>query len=201
MENNKENIENVEAVESKEAVETNSINQKEGFLKTKLKSLKAYFKNIGYDIKRSISENPNIIFGLCLIIPAILIGFMLSTHISASFYLSSDYTSTGFQMFVLEMAGCLNVAWAFGVIKKRNLKSSIWATICTAILVVCGILWCRAFIVSKMPNSNGELVSALSSHSDCIISFITVIISCLFALVGTIGSFFFIDKNYKKETM
>ena len=110
MENNKENIENVEAVESKEAVETNSINQKEGFLKTKLKSLKAYFKNIGYDIKRSISENPNIIFGLCLMIPAILIGFMLSTHISASFYLSSDYTSTGFQMFVLEMAGCLNVA-------------------------------------------------------------------------------------------
>lgn len=43
MENNKENIENVEAVESKEAVETNSINQKEGFLKTKLKSLKGIF--------------------------------------------------------------------------------------------------------------------------------------------------------------
>ena len=57
MENNKENIENVEAVESKEAVETNSINQKEGFLKIKLKSLKAYFKNEnGPHITVSIGE-------------------------------------------------------------------------------------------------------------------------------------------------
>lgn len=185
-----------------ENVENNSINQKkESGFKRAMNSLKIYFQHIGYDIKRAIKENPSIIFGLCLMVPAVLIGFMLSTHISASFYLGSAYKSTGFQMFVLEMAGCLNVVWAFGIIKKRNLKSSIWASICTAILVACGILWCRAFIASKMPNSDGVLVSALSSNKDCVISFITVIISCIFALGGTIGSFFFIDKNYKKETL
>lgn len=184
-----------------EKIKNDSINQKSNGFKRAVSSLKKYFKNIGYDIKRSIQENPDIICGLFLMVPAVLIGFMLSTHISASFYLSSDYKSTGFQMFVLEMAGCLNVVWAFGIIKRRNLKSSIWAVICTAILVVCGFLWCKAFISSKLTNDAGELVSALSSHSDCVISFITVIISCAFAVLGTVGSFFFIDKNYKKEIL
>ena len=168
-----------------------------------LKPLWKYLKGIAFDFKRDISENPNIIFGICLMIPAILIGFMLSTHIKASFFLGKDYTSTGFQMFVLEMAGCLNVVFGFGIIKKRNLKSSIFATICTAILVTCGVLWCKAFISSKLPEPNNSevIISALNADSDCMISFISVIISCLLAVAGTIGSFFFINKNYKKETL
>ncbi len=168
-----------------------------------IRPLLKYLKGIAFDLKRDVSENPNIIFGLCLMIPAVLVGFMLSTHITASGNLTNDYNNSGFQMFVLEMAGCLNVVWGFGIIKKRNLKSSIFALITTAILVTCGILWCRAFVTCKYPDPNDDtvIVTAFEKFSSCKVSFVSVIISCAFAVIGTIGSFFFRNKNYKKETL
>lgn len=177
-------------------------NKKDNVFKRILKSLGKYFSQIGYDIKRAVSENPNWIFGLLLMVPAVLIGFLLSSHIKASFALPTSAKYTGFEMFVLEMAGCLNVVWGFSIIKKRNLKSSIFAVITTTIIVVCGILWVIEFF--KAPDisfQDGTIQSIFEYDSACIVSVITTLISLLCAVVGTVGSFFFRNKNYKKDTL
>ncbi len=178
------------------AVESKQSNSFVNGLKKAGKSLWTYIKQLGYDIKRSVSENPNTIFGILLMIPAILIGFMLSTHISASQNLPVEAKFNGLYMFILEMAGCLNVVWGFAIMKKRNLKSSIYATVTTLIITVCGILWISDFLKYSI---NGEAV--INASSTCLQSVICVAISLVCAIAGTIASFFFINKNYKKDTL
>lgn len=165
-------------------------------LKKAFNAFIVYIKQIGYDIKRAVQENPNNIFGILMMVPAILIGFMLSTHISASRLLPATVKYNGLYMFILEMAGCLNVVWGFAIMKKRNLKSSIYGAITTAIITLCGLLWILDFTNNEVA---GEMV--LTYDFVCMESVICVAISLVCALGGCIASFFFIDKNYKKETL
>lgn len=178
------------------AVETNQSSAFVRVLKKVWKPVATYIKQITYDIKRDITENPNIIFGILMMVPAILIGFMLSTHIKASQQLPQTAEFNGLYMFILEMAGCLNVVWGFAVQKKRNLKSSIYGAITTGIITACGILWILDFVTNQ---TQGKMV--LLTNSVCVESVICVAISLVCAIAGAIGSFFFVNKNYKKDTL
>lgn len=150
-----------------------------------------YVKHICYDIKRSIQENPCIIFGLLLMIPAILIGFMLSTHINASYNLTDGQKYSGLQMFILEMAGCLNVVWGFAIIKKRNIKSIIFAVITSAIIIVCGVLWIKGFV--------DVFGGGAFTDSRCSASVLCILFSLICTVLGTVGPFFFLNYKYDKE--
>lgn len=161
-----------------------------------LKPLGQYFKNIGYDLKRDISENPNIIWFLLIALPGIFIGLFLTQHINAAKALTSDYSWSGFQIFVMELAGCLNIVFGFSVMKKRNLKSSIYTSICTAVIVVCGILW-----ISNFLRCEGVFSIDNDYTNDAVLSIICVAISVICPLIGVIASFFTINKNYKKDTL
>ena len=158
------------------------------------KPLGKYLKGIAYDLKRSISENPGIICFLLVALPGIFIGLFLSQHVNACNIFPKEDGIVGLELFIMELAGCLNMVWGFSIMKKRNLKSSIYATITTAIMVVCGVLWVRSFL-----KYNGPWPADFKS--DIITSIVCVIISMVTPVIGTIGSFFTRNKNYKKDTL
>ena len=158
--------------------------------------LKKYLKGLWFDFRRAISENPNIIWFFLVALPGIFIGLFLTQHINASKALTADYSQAGIEIFIMELAGCLNIVWGFSIMKKRNLKSSIYATITTAIIVLCGILWISNFFASKT-----VWVDTNKFRGDAVVSTICVIISMVCPVVGTICSFFTRNKNYKKDTL
>lgn len=161
-----------------------------------LKPLKIYLKNIGYDIKRSISENPNIIWFFLIGLPGIFIGLFLTQHINASKCLNEDFAWSGLEIFIMELAGCLDIVWGFGVMKKKNWKSIICALITTVVIVVCGSLW-----ISNFFRMDGVFSSTNNYKNDAILSIVTVSISMIVPTIGSIASIFTRDKNYKKETL
>ncbi len=193
--------ETLDIVESGETTQVEAFNSQEKnespwILTHMLKPLGQYFKNIGYDIKRDVSENPNIIWFLLIALPGIFIGLFLTQHINAAKALTSDYSWSGFQIFVMELAGCLNIVFGFSVMKKRNLKSSIYSSICTAVIVVCGVLW-----ISNFLRCEGVFSIENDYTNDAILSIICVAISVICPLIGVIASFFTRNKNYKKDTL
>lgn len=170
--------------------------QPKGFKKVWI-MLKNYLKGIGYDMKRAIKDNPSIIWMLFLCVPGIFIGFFITNHMNAANVLTGTYGYTGLLCFIMELAGCLNIVWAFNVMKKRNLKSSIFAAITTAIIVTCGIVW--VYTLYK----NGEHVFADDNQfkSDSYISIVCMIVASVCPFIGAVGSFFTRNKNYKKDTL
>lgn len=161
-----------------------------------LKPLWKYLKGIAFDLRRDISENPNIIWFILVALPGIFIGLFLTQHINASKALTAEYSQAGIEIFIMELAGCLNIVWGFSIMKKRNLKSSIYATITTAIIVVCGVLWISNFYLSGRVWINDN-----KFRGDAVVSMICVIISMVSPVIGTVCSFFTRNKNYKKETL
>lgn len=157
---------------------------------------KAYLKNIGYDIKRSISENTNIIWFFLIALPGIFIGLFLTQHINASKALDENFAWSGLEIFIMELAGCLDIVWGFGVMKKKNWKSIICALLTTAVILVCGTLWVSNFFRMK-----GVFGSSNKYRNDAILSIITVLISMIAPTIGSIAAIFTRDKNYKKEIL
>lgn len=96
----------------------------------------------------------------------------------------------------MELAGCLDIVWGFGVMKKKNWKSIICALLTTAVILVCGTLWVSNFFRMK-----GVFGSSNKYRNDAILSIITVLISMIAPTIGSIAAIFTRDKNYKKEIL
>lgn len=113
---------------------------------------------------------------------------------------------SGFQLFALMVLGAVMMFIAMNVSSKRNLGSSIQSTICTAAIIVFGIFWIMNFSrtnyiynVAKYTELQGTKYSITSSTN--MISIICVVIAMVSSVVGTILSFIFRDKTYKKDIM
>ena len=130
------------------------------FLKV-LKIFGQYLKNLGYDFVISFKYNNMKLASILVAIPGVLLGFFLKWHapvirdivfkqgalngIDQFYKISFDYS--GMVLFILMLFGILNVFTAFSMSKKKNLGSVVLSTICTSVIVICGILYIYAIIV------------------------------------------------------
>lgn len=196
MDNEIKNVEeNNVTPESVEHVEA-SAPKKTPWYKAMWPMLGNYFKGVGKDMKRSIQDNPSIIWALLLMVPGIFIGLFLESHVRASYALTSDYNFSGLMIFIMLLAGCLNIVCGFKVKSTRSLKSSVLASICTAVIVFSGSFWIYCLI------SCDHVWDGTHSYApDAVTSIICIAISIIAPLVGAIASFFTRDKNYKKDTL
>lgn len=152
-----------------------------------------YVRQIVIDIIVAIKDKPSILFGILAAFPGIFIGLFINSHINASNGLTEDYTMSGFCMFAMMLAGCINIYCGFNIASNRRLKSSILSAICTAIFTGFAIYWLYALSTCDF------LWNYTSWGGAAKVSITCVIISLIASIVGTVGSFFFYDRNYKKD--
>lgn len=161
----------------------------------------AIFQTIGLEIAifsidfvDSIKRNPSKGGGLLIATPGILIGFLLVFQIDCVYELG-DITSAYFALFALVMAGAINIFSASNVIKKRSLGASIMATIVTAIIVGCGILYLSQVFHGMSWNKEKGFSVTYSTY----VSIVTVILSMLLSTAGVVISYIFYDHTYQRD--
>ena len=154
-----------------------------------------YFRLLFRDIRVHFKEKPGTIFGLLVLIPGILIGFTINTFISAAHGMNNNVSQLakmgGLLVFIVEVSGVLNIVNGFGIMTSRRLKSSILAAVVAVITCVCGALW--YIITSKYMIPRSKYIPAAN------MSQIIIIICMATSVIGAVGSFFFYDKNFKKD--
>ena len=153
-----------------------------------------YFKTLAGDFKRAIQDNINIIWALLIGSSGVFIGLFLDDHVVAINSLVGPFKLCGFEMFAMVIAGCLNIVWAFGVMKTRSLTSSIFAAITTLVITVCGVLWITNFYQNYQYTSFNTF-----AENGVLSSIVCVILAIVFPVIGTLSSFFTINWNYKKD--
>ncbi len=154
-----------------------------------LKMFGQYLKNLGYDFVVSFKYNNMKLPSILVAIPGVLLGFFLKWHAPVvraivfeqatvdgvtHFYNNISFDYTGMVLFILMLFGILNIFTAVSMSKKKNLGSVVLSTICTSIIVICGVLYLyavftffagyneyqEAFIASKQ----GFIASGLSEQ-------------------------------------
>ena len=153
-----------------------------------------YFRLLFRDIRVHFKEKPGSIFGILVMITGILIGFTINIFINAAHGMKTEGLANigGLLIFIIEVTGALNIVNAFGIMTSRRLKASIFSTLITAIICVCGALWI-SIATTKMAPNNKFIPDANTS--------VVIIIICMAtSVIGSVGSFFFYDHDYKKET-
>jgi len=143
-----------------------------------------------YDFVVSIKKNPSKGAALLIAAPGLFIGFLLTIQTNAIITYQNKFGAA--MLFFLMLLSFINIFNATGVSKNKNLKSSIMVSIVTAVLVVCGILYI-VDLINGMNNKGFDFGMTILK------SFITVIVSLILCTVGTVMSFFFLDKEYTKE--
>ncbi len=137
------------------------VEKKENPLIKVLKIFGQYLKNLGYDFIVSFKYNNMKLASILVAIPGVLLGFFLKWHAPvvrtivfsqgeldgvAQFYkISFDYS--GMILFILMLFGILNIFTAFSMSKKKNLGSVVLSTICSSVIIVCGVLYIFAIVI------------------------------------------------------
>ncbi len=167
----------------------------------------SYLYGIWYNFIYSFRYNPCKLAGILIALPGLFIGFFLGFHSNVIFLVNnvkneSDFS--GLLMFVLVLMGCINIFNGVTVSSKRNLASVIISTICSAVIIVCGILWIQKIFYSNylctIPKEQGghELTGGYQFNTSTIMSIVSVILSMICSLAGCIWGFFKYNRNYKK---
>lgn len=154
-----------------------------------------YFKTVLGDMKRSLADNINILWALLIASSGVFIGMFLTDHVEAVGKLNAAYSLSGLAMFALVIAGCLNIVWAFSVMKTRSLVASIYASLTTLVILVCGFYWIYCFI----NNYRYVTTDIFSAFPGIIRSLTCVTLAMVCPLLGTIASFATINWKYKKD--
>ncbi len=142
------------------------------------------------DFIDTFKRNPSKIGAYLIALPGIFIGFLMNLEIDTVYPL--DVKVAPVCMFILVICGCINIFEASGVIKYRNLKTIIIAGVLSLVIFAAGLVYIIE-VIQKSDDINREL------NTTNIESFITVGISMVCGIIGTIIAFIFRDKNYKKD--
>lgn len=154
-----------------------------------------YFKTVLSDMKRSLADNINILWALLIGSSGVFIGMFLTDHVEAVGKLDATYSLSGLAMFALVIAGCLNIVWAFSVMKTRSLTASIYSAITTLVILFCGFYWIYCFI----NNYRYVTIDIFTEYPGILRSLICVTLAMACPLLGTIASFATINWKYKKD--
>jgi len=188
-----------------------------------LKMFGSYLARVWKDFIASFKYNNMKLAGWLIAVPGVFIGFFLQWHapvvkqmaftwseIDESTFEVINHNEIGFDytgiiLFVLMLAGILNIFGAASVMGKKNLGSVVRATIFTGIIVICGAMYLFAIffynsLVQKgviKVNPDGSPWSIWGSV-DYIMSIISIIISMISSIAGCILGFIKYDRTYEK---
>lgn len=189
------------------------------------------------DIGRAFKYNPSIIAGLFIAVPGILIGLFINIHYYVSTQVltatadiheywatlgvtltqpvENDFSSA--VLFIMMIAGCLNIFTAVNTANKKNLGSAVTSLILTIIIIITGSMWARYiyntnFYANNSPISGGlsywpgkEGFDLLTFSNEAagtnlgIKSLFCVYASMVSSAIGTVLAFIYRNKFYKKE--
>lgn len=154
---------------------------------TKAKTNK-FWSNIKYDLEGMFVVKPWNICTILLLVPGILIGLFMGSHIQAIYKLPSGYELTSFYLFLLILLGCISIFSGFSFASRRSVFNCVFTITVSILMVLMSVLYVVAFF------SAGK-----ASDSNAILSIICIGISVLCSLGGAILTAFFIDKKIEKE--
>lgn len=113
-----------------------------------------------------------------------------------------DYSAICF--FLLMLFGILNVFTAFSMMNKKNLGSVVAATVTTAGIVICGVLYISAiFIYFNSLSINGGPIVRQDTNPwvwdlNKIMALISISVSMLTSITGVVMGYIFFDRTYEK---
>jgi len=186
-----------------------------------LKGFGKYIARVWKDFIASFKYNNMKLAGWLIAVPGIFIGFFLQWHAPAVKQMAFNHSQlvngkireinelgfdyTGLILFILMLAGILNIFGAASVIGKKNLGSVVRATIFTGIIVICGALYLYAIffydsLVQKgtiKVNTDGTAWS-IWQDTNFIMAIISVVVSMVCAVIGCIIGFIKYDRTYEK---
>ncbi|MDE7095448.1 MAG: hypothetical protein K2O23_03070 [Anaeroplasmataceae bacterium] len=167
----------------------------------------SYLYGIWYNFIDSFRYNPCKLAGILIALPGLFIGFFLGFHSNVIFLVNNvknEADLSGLLMFILVLMGCINIFNGVTVSSKRNLGSVIVSTICSAVIIVCGIFWIQKIFYSNylctIPVEQGghDLTNGYQFTTSTIMSIASVILSMACSLAGCILGFIKYNRNYKK---
>ncbi|MDE6407779.1 MAG: hypothetical protein K2K48_05630 [Anaeroplasmataceae bacterium] len=172
----------------------------------KKNTFKSYLYGIWYNFVDSFRYNPCKLAGILVALPGLFIGFFLGFHSQVTFLtLDNELDFSGALMFILVLMGCINIANGVTLSSKKNLGTVITSTICSVIILICGIFWIQRIFYSKSLVDSGRITLDGAGSYDLTftvwMSIISVILSMVCSIAGCILGYIKRDKNYKKVTM
>ena len=197
------------------------VEKKENKFVLGLKYFGKYLARVWKDFIASFRYNNMKLAGWLIAVPGIFIGFFLQWHAPAvkqmafehAGIIDGEYTKinelgfdyTGAVLFVLMLAGILNIFGAAAVMGKKNLGSVVRATIFTSIIVICGAMYLYAMIFYNSLVQNGTIkvnttgeAWSIWSDTNFVMSFISIVVSMVSAIAGCILGFIKYDRTYEK---
>lgn len=184
--------------------------QKENVFKKALKSLGKYFKEVWLNFLEGFRYNNLKLASILVAIPGVFIGFFLGFHADCVNYIdfSLDATGTNFYvfsfdfsamcLFILMLAGILNIFSAVSLSNKKNLGSVIKCLFGTTIIVIAGIMYLVCvFTFMDAVNSGAKNVD-LTFDAKWWISIMSIIVSMATSIAGTVLGFIRYDRTYEK---
>ena len=184
--------------------------QKENVFKKALKSLGKYFKEVWLNFLEGFRYNNLKLASILVAIPGVFIGFFLGFHADCVNYIdfSLDATGTNFYvfsfdfsamcLFILMLAGILNIFSALALSNKKNLGSVIKCLIGTTIIVIAGIMYLVCvFTFMDAVNSGAKNVD-LTFDAKWWISIMSIIVSMATSIAGVVLGFIRYDRTYEK---
>lgn len=202
-ENEKDVVQDVATNEADSTVETTKV---EEVTEEKHKNaVLEYLGNIWYGIVDSFRYNPCKLPGILVALPGLFIGFFLGFHSSVDFFVNTqagEQDISGLLMFILVLMGCVNIANGVTLSSKKNLGTVITSSVCSLIIVICGVLWIQRIFYSQYLVNSGILTTLGGSNYDfnfsTWMSVISVILSIVCSVAGCLLGYLKRNKNYKK---
>ena len=180
-----------------------------------------YLVRVWKDFIASFRYNNMKLAGWLVAVPGIFIGFFLQWHAPAvkqltfeykvydatidelvtSNYIGFDYT--GIALFVLMLAGILNIFGAASLMSKKNLGSVVRATIFSSIVVIAGALYLYAIFFYNSLVQQGKINTGIEGwklfgDTNFVMAIISVVVSMVCAVAGCILGFIKYDRTYEK---
>ncbi len=184
-----------------------------------LKYFGKYLARVWKDFIASFRYNNMKLAGWLIAVPGIFIGFFLQWHapvvkqlafnysvyegeeVVEKSYLFFDYT--GIALFILMLAGILNIFGAASVMGKKNLGSVVRATIFTGIIVIAGIMYLYAIFYYQDLVNQGKINTGIDNFSiwsefNFLMAIISIIVSMVASIAGCVLGFIRYDRTYEK---
>lgn len=179
-----------------------------------LKMLGNYFKNLGIDFVTSFKYNNMKLPGLLVCVPGIFLGFFLVFHAPvvktltfqspldpSGYYMGIAFDPTAILLFVLILAGILNIFTGVSMMGKKNLGSVVLATITSSLITIVGLVYILFLILFVVGVSSSQIqIAGGASVVDFnfIMSITSVVLSIVASIVGIIIGFIRYDRTYEK---
>ena len=197
------------------------VEKKENKFVSVLKGFGKYLVRVWKDFIASFRYNNMKLAGWLIAVPGIFIGFFLQWHapvvkqlafnysvyseeldeLVAESYIGFDFT--GIALFILMLAGILNIFGAAAVMSKKNLGSVVRATIFTGIVTITGALYLYAIFFYNDLVKSGKINAGiedwkLMGDTKFVLAIISIVVSILCSVLGCVLGFIKYDRTYEK---